>query len=213
MDEKKPGVLSDSETIEEIVTVLAVLALLGALATAIMGYIDNTDVNPLLNSIASYFFTHIWPVWKIVATIVGALAVVGIIYNLIKVNAIAREENAIFNPSGALVGRGDSPKNERWQKVLDYMNSDKPSDWRLAVLEADVMLEELLNSLKLHGDSVGEMLKSADRNEFSTLDDAWEAHKVRNSVAHSTESFQLNERETHRAVALFEKVFKEFDVI
>ena len=57
------------------------------------------------------------------------------------------------------------------------------------------------------------MLKSVDKNNFLTLDDAWEAHKVRNDIAHSGINFQLNERETKRVLALFEKVFKEFNVI
>ena len=57
------------------------------------------------------------------------------------------------------------------------------------------------------------MLKSADVNEFSTLNDAWDAHKVRNAVAHGGASFDLNERETKRVIALFEKVFKEFGIV
>jgi len=76
-----------------------------------------------------------------------------------------------------------------------------------------VMLEELLRTIGYNGESVGEMLKSVDKNEFLTIEDAWEAHKVRNAIAHSGGDFQLNERETKRVIALFEKVFKEFQVI
>ena len=71
------------------------------------------------------------------------------------------------------------------------------------------MLEELLRTLGYVGESVGEMLKSVEKSEFLTIEDAWEAHKIRNAVAHSGGDFQLNERETKRVVTLFESVFKE----
>ena len=83
----------------------------------------------------------------------------------------------------------------------------------MAIIEADVMLEELLETAGYVGGSVGEMLKSVDKNEFLSIESAWEAHKIRNSVAHSGGNFQLNERETKRVIALFEEVFKEFGVI
>ena len=156
-----------------------------------------------------------------ISAIVAALAIYGIVHNMKKLREINIEEDKIFNPPPsdyivtteevALIKKSET--NEKWEKVINYMNSNNPSDWRLAIMEADVMLEELLRTLGLHGDSVGEMLKSADQNEFSTLNDAWEAHKVRNAIAHAGTGFDLNERETKRVIALFEKVFQEFGIV
>ena len=135
-----------------------------------------------------------------------------------KLRTINIEENKIYNPRLAdvqtLAGeKAAEPKNERWEKIIQYTNSDHASDWRQAIIEADVMLGELLRTFGYQGESVGDMLKSVDKNDFNTIDDAWEAHKVRNAIAHSGGDFQLNERETKHAIALFEKVFKEFQVI
>src|SRR3989344_8469930 len=50
-------------------------------------------------------------------------------------------------------------KNERWIKTLNYLFSQHQSDWKLAVIEADSMLESLMNQLGYKGDNLGEKLK------------------------------------------------------
>ena len=222
-EEKKPKVVefqTDSKTVEQIITLLAMFLLLGAIATALLNYIENLGLGgsgPIWATIADYFREHIWPLWKLVAVILSTFSIVGIIYNSWKLAGINAMENLIFNPIiGAFTPDEENiieEKNDKWEQIIKYANSENPSDWRQAIIEADVMLEELVRTLGYEGASLGEMLKSVEKDEFLTVEDAWQAHKVRNAVAHSGGDFQLNERETKRVIALFEKVFKEFEVI
>lgn len=109
-------------------------------------------------------------------------------------------------------GEGVS-KNERWLKILEYVTSTLPSDWKLAVLEADSMLETLLENLGFKGEDLGERLKSADRDKFKSLTEAWEVHNIRNKIAHEGSDFNLTDREAKRVIALYEQIFKEFGYI
>ena len=151
------------------------------------------------------------------AAIVSTLALAGIISNSWRLRVINIEEQKIYDSASEAVvsdeGRVIEPKNEKWEKIIKYANSSNASDWRLAIIEADVMLGELLHTIGYKGESVGEALKLVDKSEFLTIEVAWEAHKIRNAIAHSGGDFQLNERETKRVIALFEEVFKEFQVI
>jgi len=221
-DEKKTakssGMISDSEATERIIGLLLLLVFLSLLLTGLLNYFNNLGTNDIWAKIMDYFLKNIWPWWKIVAVLVSILAILGIIYNSWKLRAINISENLIFNPGLGIVATDEGrevrePKNERWEKILEYLNSDNPSDWRQAIIEADVMLEELLRTLGYHGDSLGEMLKSAEKEDFLSIDDAWEAHKMRNTIAHAGGDFQLNERETRRIISLFENVFKEFNLV
>ncbi|MEX0919328.1 MAG: hypothetical protein WDZ64_01080 [Parcubacteria group bacterium] len=168
-------------------------------------------------SIRDYFLANIWPVWQIVALLISVLAVYWIINNMRKLRAIEISENKIYNPDLPQIlpvgGVSTENVNEKWEKVLGHAHSDNPSEWRLAILEADIMLDELLRSKGHVGESIGDMLKEVDRSDLLTLDNAWEAHKVRNRIAHDGSNFQLNEREKDRVISLFESVFKEFEVI
>jgi len=104
-------------------------------------------------------------------------------------------------------------KNERWDHVQQLMTSASPSDWRSAIIESDILLGELLSHFSVPGGTIGEQLKNVTRTSFTTLDLAWEAHRVRNEVAHAGSTYQLTEREARRTVDLFRQVFDEFGII
>ena len=80
-------------------------------------------------------------------------------------------------------------------------------------MEADAILEDLTDHLDIEGVNIGERLKAADREKFKTLDDAWEAHIVRNRIAHEGSKFDLSQYEANRVVVLYENVFREFGYI
>jgi uncharacterized protein HemX len=101
----------------------------------------------------------------------------------------------------------------KWQGVLDHANSDNPSDWRLAILEADTMLESASQKLPVVADTLGERLKKIDKGDLRSLDNAWEAHKVRNRIAHDGFDFEITKHETLRVINLFESVLRELGAI
>ena len=158
-------------------------------------------------------------VWSNVSTVVSLLFVVGILYSTIRTTQIHVEEKHHLHEDrfpdeiAAAEAAIPQPGREKWERVIAHITSENSSDWRLAILEADIILEELLAYLGYSGDTVGEMLKSADPGEFKNIDIAWEAHKVRNAIAHQGAEFEIPQREARRVVGLFETVFREFDYI
>jgi hypothetical protein len=79
------------------------------------------------------------------------------------------------------------------------------------------MLDELLTNLGYHGAGVGDKLKVArdtrGENYFRTLDEAWEAHLVRNEVAHRGSESELSDHLAYRTIGHYENVFREFNEI
>ncbi|MFA4975351.1 MAG: hypothetical protein WC577_01560 [Candidatus Paceibacterota bacterium] len=104
-------------------------------------------------------------------------------------------------------------KDIRWKKVLDYLFSTNENDWKLAIIEADSMLFDLLTKLKFKGENIGDKLKEANRDSFHSLSSAWEIHNIRNKIAHESSSFELSLHEAKRVISLYEQIFKEFDFI
>jgi hypothetical protein len=103
--------------------------------------------------------------------------------------------------------------NPRWRNVLTYLFSINPGDWKLSVIEADSMLEALLDQLGFKGETLGDKLKSADPTKFRGLPIAWEVHTVRNRIAHEGSSFELSSHEAKRIIALYEQIFRPFGYI
>lgn len=104
-------------------------------------------------------------------------------------------------------------KNERWSKALGYLFSQHASDWKLSIIEADSMLEELLDQLGFKGDSLGDKLKSANQENFRELTIAWEVHTIRNRIAHEGLAFELSQHEAKRVIALYEQIFHAYGFI
>lgn len=109
-------------------------------------------------------------------------------------------------------GEGVS-KNEHWNDVLTHLLSSNSADWKLALLEADMMLENLLDQLGFPGQGVGERLRNADRDKFTSLTIAWEVHTIRNKIAHEGVAFELSLHEAKRVIALYESIFRQFGFI
>ncbi|MCX6712262.1 MAG: hypothetical protein NT041_01050, partial [Candidatus Vogelbacteria bacterium] len=103
-------------------------------------------------------------------------------------------------------------QNQDWVKIVKLAGSDNPNDWKLAIIEADKMLEVVVNTFSVPGDNMGDKLKNIEKSDFTTLEEAWQAHKVRNRIAHE-HNFHLSQREARIAIDNFEKVFQEFDFI
>lgn len=105
------------------------------------------------------------------------------------------------------------PRNARWEHVRNLIAQPQESDWRRAIIEADSMLGTLLTDQGYRGSSIGEQLRDANPLQFTTLDLAWKAHKVRNEIAHGGEGYKLDEREARSTIDLYARVFEEFNFI
>ncbi len=106
-----------------------------------------------------------------------------------------------------------NPAQKKWERIQKHMVSDKENDWKIAIIEADAILEEMMDKMGYHGENLGAKLKAVEPSDFTTIDNAWEAHKVRNEIAHGGAEFRLSEREARRIIALYESVFREFKYI
>ncbi len=106
-----------------------------------------------------------------------------------------------------------SLKNPRWAVVLEYLFSPNENEWRLAIIEADAMLETLLDQLGFKGETIGEKLKTADSDTFKMLPAAWEVHTIRNRIAHEGSEFHISTQEAKRIIALYEQIFRSYGFI
>ncbi len=104
-------------------------------------------------------------------------------------------------------------KNPRWSKTLNYLFSQHASDWKLAIIEADSILENLLKDLGFPGETLGDRLKSANQENFPQLTSAWELHTTRNRIAHEGLAFELSHHEAKRIIALYERIFHAYGYI
>jgi len=100
----------------------------------------------------------------------------------------------------------------RLDDVIKHAESDRPNDWKLAIIEADIVLDQVLKERGYGGNSLGERLRSITPNQLSSIDDAWEAHMVRNKIAHEGADFVLTKRIADSTIQQYRRVFADLGV-
>lgn len=171
---------------------------------------DNPSV--LVHTYVQHYLGPYFPAINTVCTILTMLCIVGIIYVLRKTGEVNALENRKYKSID--IEREEVEANDsRWEVVWNHLHSETPSEWRIAILEADTMLDDAMKRAGARGDTLGERLKSLDSSNFQTLQLAWDAHKVRNLIAHEGVNFQLTEREARRVIDMYQKVLAELKYI
>ena len=160
----------------------------------------------------SAWLAHVWLWIIVIGYILAVLALIVIIYAMVRLFELRQREEEYY---GTLILAPEEAGgvNPRWLHIEELAGSTNPSDWRSAIIEADIMLDDMLTRQGYDGESIGEKLKAVEPSDFNTLDDAWEAHKVRNQIAHEGSAFDPSEMPARRTIARYESVFREFKML
>lgn len=162
------------------------------------------------------FLGALWNIYSVIAILLSILFFIGFLYAKIKYDELREQEDHALKMAEALWKErygGAATTNNRWEEIQQHIREDNPNSWRVAIIEADIFLEEILNSAGYVGTTIGEKLKSANSATFTTLQDAWDAHKVRNEIAHTGGDFVLTKKVAQETIIKFERVFREFGAI
>jgi len=186
----------------------------GAATGTTASQLHNTAVSVAQN--APFYAINFFAKYAVFAFLFSIAIVIVIVLYSVRYNKLREKVIAKILPSddsAESVSGGGAMENPKWKLVLDHIASGDPSKWKLAIIEADIILGELLDTMNLPGASIGEKLKAVEPSDFTTIESAWEAHKIRNAIAHEGSDFLVSEREAKRIIGLYQKVFEEFEVI
>ena len=172
-------------------------------------------------------FGKIVELWKVILIFLIIIVLVVLIYVLVRIYEIQqgdkpKKEKKTKTTTEGLVVAGVSgatadalaPKvNETWERIRIHAYSEDESAWRLAIIEADIYMDKLLDQKGYVGETVSDKLKQLSENQLASIQYAWEAHKVRNKIAHEGADFVLTFPETRRIILLYEVVFRELGAL
>ena len=161
------------------------------------------------------FLATFWHVYSIIAFLLSALFIYGIIYSYIRQNQLSITEAESMADEDRLWKElhGSTQENRQWSEIESHLASGNPNDWKLAIIEANIILGEILKKAGYAGQTIGDQLKSASASNFATLQDAWDAHRIRNRIAHEGADFVLTQVAAKEAMVKYQRVFREFDVV
>lgn len=157
----------------------------------------------------------IWQAYVALAFLLSVLLLFGLVRALVLKKRYTNELMArVYDAERAYAeSRRQPAQAHRFEDLAAHLASENQNDWKLAILEADVLLAEALAARGYQGASLGETLKRLPPHALQTLDDAWEAHKVRNEIAHGDRAYELTARTARETMNRYRRVFQELGVL
>jgi len=100
----------------------------------------------------------------------------------------------------------------RWEKILGRANMESLESMKLAVIDGDKMVDDVLKRLGLQGQHMADRLDQLSDDDYFTLTGLWRAHRLRNNIVH-TPGFEVSTHELWRAVEDYKAFLEELQVI
>jgi len=160
---------------------------------------------------------HTWSTLGVLSSLLTIICLALIIFSLVRLVEIQTSDKGEIEHEihTALMKQKEKERNTnpRWHYILTLIESPNDSDWRVAIIEADSMMEEALKEKGVVGDTVSELLEEAKSDGYMHIQDAWDAHLVRNQIAHDGSDFPLSQVEGRRVIKMFQNFFEELRII
>lgn len=100
---------------------------------------------------------------------------------------------------------------QQWAEIEKLVEQNSPLSWKMAVLEADKILDYALKSLGLPGKDMGERVRAAGF-QYPEIRRVWPAHQVRNRLVHETD-YTLDRRTAKESMEKFKQALKMLRVL
>lgn len=174
--------------------------------------IGSFELNQLLGYFSSSAAIGFFDNLKVLSGFLSLVLFLMFLINFIKTDRFLRTKFKLLKMIVPPQPAQTSPLGSRWEEIQRHLNSHKEAEWKFAVIEADSLVNDILKASGYPGDTMGDRLKNINKSQIVTLDELWEAHKIRNRLAHEP-SYFLRYGEARRAVQLYEKTLKELNAL
>ena len=100
----------------------------------------------------------------------------------------------------------------RWQQAIGRLETANEAEYKLAIIEADAMVDEALKRLGFGGQTMEERLQNISPLVFTNLQELKDAHRLRNNIVHDP-NFLLSMDQARRAMGVYQQSLTELDLI
>lgn len=100
---------------------------------------------------------------------------------------------------------------KQWAKISKRLATGIEAEYKLAVIEADSLLNETLEKVGYKGETIGEKLKQLDSNILPDIKQVWEAHKIRNNVVHDPD-YHFTLDQAKKTLGIYEKALRDLEM-
>ncbi len=103
-------------------------------------------------------------------------------------------------------------EDKKWEQIKARLKKGDEANLKLAVIEADNILDDIFKRMGLPGSKMEERMDQIQPHEMKSIDGVRDAHRVRNLIIHQP-SYQLSQSAAEQAIEYFEAALKELEYL
>lgn len=164
-----------------------------------------------------YFFAS--PGWqrfalwgKIISGTISVVLIYGIVVLMMKTHFLKKKIERMKEIVAPAFKLPKSKITKQWEKIIRRLESANEADYKMALIEADKLFDDILVRIGYKGDTMADRLKQLDSSKFANIQQIWNSHKTRNSLVHDP-FFHLAQTEAKKAVSAYEAALKDLEAI
>lgn len=149
---------------------------------------------------------------KIPFLIVGFLLFSMIVYTIVKSSWIRFSIFADVREFFAYRPYGFPKVGRKWRRIMARLETGNEAEYKLCIMEADAMLDELLKNMKIGGKTIEDRLLMLNRIVIPNIEELRNSHRVRNNIVYDPD-YRLTLAEARRTLEEYEKAFRTLDLL
>lgn len=151
----------------------------------------------------------IW--FQLLSVLLSGLFIWGIIYIITRVNYFDMKMEKYMD----VLGRGNLTKRRSlkgWEQIKKRIVSPVQQDWKLAVLEADKIFDEILKMAGYLGSDLTKKLETLKPENLASLEEIKKAHDLARKIM-SDPGMELKKDDAITALKSYKKAFIELNLL
>lgn len=100
----------------------------------------------------------------------------------------------------------------RWDKIRKKLESKNEADYKVAIIEADSAIDDLIRRMGYKGENMLERIKDIPAGQLDRIEEIREAHEIRNRIIHE-EKFKVSRKDADEVLAKYEHFLRHFEVL
>ncbi len=164
-------------------------------------YTRQFDYALFVDSIKPYF---------IVVSLLLLFHIIYLIYKLNKLHGRFQIYKDAFFRKTPPPYKGEFVK--RWENVQRRMETMQEAEYKLAIIEADKIFDDLLKKMSCKGNTTNDRLRCINKDMLPSIDKVKRSHKIRNKIAHDPD-FHISYSDAKNVIESYKDALKELKIL
>ncbi len=178
----------------------------------LVNVVNNVDFNTIINLITSSDVqAKLLPV-KIAFLAISAILFGLIVFTQMKVTYLQLLFINDLQQFVRMKSYSQKKLTKQWDKIIGRLDAGAESDYKLAVIEADSLMDDSLKKMGYDGLTLEEKLGKLSSVVLPNIDELYEAHHLRNNIVHDP-NYRFTLEDAKKALEVYGKSFRDLQIL